>query len=153
MAGLTKTYSGDLTQTIAGKLWDAIKDRMDEKGENQPSKKVRQAARELKKDDPDATKVQDKSLRETVLKIFGPIDAKLVATERKVDNLAGKVSSVTAGLVDTQNLIINQNQILEDKFDTILQLLTGQNDIGRKEEENAKFKQLEFFDDLEEDLS
>ena len=153
MAGLTKTYSGDLTQTIAGKLWDAIKDRMDEKGENQPSKKVRQAARELKKDDPDATKVQDKSLRETVLKIFGPIDAKLVATERKVDNLAGKVSSVTAGLVDTQNLIINQNQILEDKFDTILQLLTGQNDISKKEEENAKFKQLEFFDDLTEDLS
>ena len=153
MAGLTKTYSGDLTQTIAGKLWDAIRDRMDEKGENKPSKEVRQAARELKKDDPDATKVQDKSLRETVLKIFGPIDAKLVATESKVDNLSGKVSAVTAGLVDTQNLIINQNQILEDKFDTILQLLTGQNDIGRKEEENAKFKQLEFFDDLEEDLS
>ncbi len=123
MAGLTKTYSGDLTQTIAGKLWDEIKDRLDEGKEGKPSKEVRQAARELKEDDPDATKVQDKSLRETVLKIFGPIDAKLVATERKVDNLSGKVSAVTANLIDTQTLIINQNQILEDKFDTILQVL------------------------------
>jgi len=153
VAGLTKTYSGDLTQTIAGKLWDAIRDRMDEKGENKPSKEVRQAARELKKDDPDATKVQDKSLRETVLKIFGPIDAKLVATESKVDNLSGKVSAVTAGLVDTQNLIINQNQILEDKFDTILQVLTKNENDRTKRDEDAKFKQLEIFEDLTEDLS
>ena len=153
MAGLTKTYSGDLTQTIAGKLWDEIKDRLDEGKEGKPSKEVRQAARELKEDDPDATKVQDKSLRETVLKIFGPIDAKLVATERKVDNLSGKVSAVTANLIDTQTLIINQNQILEDKFDTILQVLTGQDDIRKKAEEDAKFKQLEFFEDLTQDPS
>ena len=153
MAGLTKTYSGDLTQTIAGKLWDEIKDRLDEGKEGKPSKEVRQAARELKKDDPDATKVQDKSLRETVLKIFGPIDAKLVATERKVDNLSGKVSAVTANLVDTQTLIINQNQILEDKFDTILQVLTNNEDDRIKRDEDGKFKQLEIFEDLTEDLS
>ena len=153
MAGLTKTYTGDLTQAIAGKLWDAIKDRMDENGENKPSKKVRQAARELKKDDPDATKVHDKSLRENVLKIFGPIDAKLVATERKVDNLSGKVSAVTANLVDTQNLIINQNQILEDKFDTILQVLTKSDEERKDAEEQAKYTQLELLDDLTEDLS
>jgi len=153
VAGLTKTYTGDLTQAIAGKLWDAIKDRMDENGENKPSKKVRQAARELKKDDPDATKVHDKSLRENVLKIFGPIDAKLVATERKVDNLSGKVSAVTANLVDTQNLIINQNQILEDKFDTILQVLTKSDEERKDAEEQAKYTQLELLDDLTEDLS
>ena len=153
MAGLTKTYSGDLTQTIAGKLWDEIKDRLDEGKEGKPSKEVRKAARELEKDDPDATKVQDKSLRETVLKIFGPIDAKLVATERKVDNLSGKVSAVTANLVDTQTLIINQNQILEDKFDTILQVLTKNEDDRTKRDEDAKFKQLEIFEDLTEDLS
>ena len=153
MAGLTKTYSGDLTQTIAGKLWDEIKDRLDEGKEGKPSKEVRKAARELKEDDPDATKVQDKSLRETVLKIFGPIDAKLVATERKVDNLSGKVSAVTANLVDTQTLIINQNQILEDKFDTILQVLTKTEDDRKKRDEDAKFKQLEIFEDLTEDLS
>ena len=153
MAGLTKTYSGDLTQTIAGKLWDEIKDRLDEGKEGKPSKEVRKAARELDKDDPDATKVQDKSLRETVLKIFGPIDAKLVATERKVDNLSGKVSAVTANLVDTQTLIINQNQILEDKFDTILQVLTKNEDDRTKRDEDAKFKQLEIFEDLTEDLS
>ena len=153
MAGLTKTYSGDLTQTIAGKLWDEIKDRLDEGKEGKPSKEVRKAAREFDKDDPDATKVQDKSLRETVLKIFGPIDAKLVATERKVDNLSGKVSAVTANLVDTQTLIINQNQILEDKFDTILQVLTKNEDDRTKRDEDAKFKQLEIFEDLTEDLS
>ena len=153
MAGLTKTYSGDLTQTIAGKLWDEIKDRLDEGKEGKPSKEVRKAARELKEDDPDATKVQDKSLRETVLKIFGPIDAKLVATERKVDNLSGKVSAVTANLIDTQTLIINQNQILEDKFDTILQVLTKNEDDRTKRDEDAKFKQLEIFEDLTEDLS
>ena len=153
MAGLTKTYSGDLTQTIAGKLWDEIKDRLDEGKEGKPSKEVRKAARELEKDDPDATKVQDKSLRETVLKIFGPIDAKLVATERKVDNLSGKVSAVTANLIDTQTLIINQNQILEDKFDTILQVLTKNDDDRTKRGEDLKFKQLELFEDLTEDLS
>ena len=152
MAGLTKTYTGDLTQAIAGKLWGEIKDRLDGDGEGKPSKKVRQAARELKKDDPDATKVQDKSLRETVLKIFGPIDAKLIATERKADNISGKVSAVTASLVDTQNLIINQNQILEDKFDTILQLLNKGEEDKEKREEDAKFSQLELFDDLREDL-
>ena len=152
MAGLTKTYTGDLTQAIAGKLWGEIKDRLDGDGDGKPSKKVRQAARELKKDDPNATKVQDKSLRETVLKIFGPIDAKLIATERKADNISGKVSAVTASLVDTQNLIINQNQILEDKFDKILQLLTKGEEAKEKREEDAKYSQLELFDDLREDL-
>ena len=43
MAGLTKTYTGDLGQAIAGKIWDVIKNIDEEKkiDESGASKELR----------------------------------------------------------------------------------------------------------------
>ena len=53
MAGLTKTYSGDLTEFIAGKIWNVIKEIDEEKKieESEASKEVKDAAKKLLKDD------------------------------------------------------------------------------------------------------
>ena len=140
MAGLTKTYSGDLTASIVGKIWDVIKDIDDR--DSKASKEVVQASKRLKRDDPGAVKVQDKFLAETVVDIFTPLDVKFLHTEGKVTGLSDKINSVAGGIVDTQKLIINQNQILEDKFDSILTAIGSKNDFIKAEDERAKYKQL-----------
>ena len=125
MASLTKTYTRDLTTAIAGKLWEAIKDA-DERREldkSKASEEVKQAAVKIKKEDPNSIPVQDKDLRETVVKIFGPIEGRLLQTQGKVDKLSGKITTVAGGIADTQKLLINQNQLLEDKFDVILKII------------------------------
>ena len=155
MAGLTKTYTRDLTTAIAGKLWEAIKDA-DEKHnleKSKASKEVKEAAVELKKEDPDSIPVQDKDLGEKFVKIFGPLEGKLLQTEGKVDKLSGKITAVAGGIADTQKLIINQNQILEDKFDQMLEIFTNNSVLKGRKSSKDKFKQLEL--NLEEgnDLS
>ena len=64
MASLQKTYSGDLSTSIAGVIWDRIK-QADEKRELEKSKaseEVKQEAVKLKKEDPNSIPVQDKDL-------------------------------------------------------------------------------------------
>ena len=146
MASLTKTYTRDLSTAIAGKLWEAIKDA-DERRELEKSKaseEVKQAAVKLKKDDGDKSiPVKDKDLRETVVKIFGPLEGKILQTEGRIDNLSGKVTAVAGGIADTQKLIINQNQILEDKFDQMIGIIGGRGAIAKQKEAEHKYKQLE----------
>ena len=145
MASLTKTYSGDLTTSIAGVIWDRIK-QADEKRELEKSKaseEVKQAAVKLKKEDPNSIPVQDKDLRDTVVKIFGPLEGKLLQTESKVENLSAKITMVAGGIADTQKLLINRNQLLEEKFDTMLQVVGGQSAIGKRREAEAKFEDME----------
>ena len=96
MASLQKTYTRDLSTAIAGKLWEAIKDA-DERRELEKSKaseEVKKAAVKLKKDDSNSIPVQDKDLRETVVRIFGPLEGKLLQTQGKVENLSGKILSL-----------------------------------------------------------
>ena len=155
MAGLTKTYTRDLTTAIAGKLWEAIKDA-DEKHKLEKSKaseEVKEAAIKLKKEDSNSIPVQDKDLGETIAKIFGPLEGKLLQTEGKVENLSGKITAVAGSISDTQKLIINQNEILEDKFDQLLKVVGNKSAIQRAKEAESKFEQLEL--DLEKgnDLS
>ncbi len=145
MASLTKTYTRDLSTAIAGKLWEAIKDA-DERRELEKSKaseEVKKAAVKLKKDDSNSIPVQDKDLRETVVRIFGPLEGKLLQTEGKVNTLSGKITSVAGGIADTQKLIINQNQILEDKFDMMLSIVGERSAIKKQKEAEDKFQQLE----------
>ena len=87
MAGLTKTYTGDLGQAIAGKIWDVIKNIDEEKkiDDSGASKEVKDAAKKLLKDDPNSVPVKDKDLRETISKIFLPIESQLVQTKSHVD--------------------------------------------------------------------
>ena len=126
MASLTKTYSGDLTTSIAGVIWDRIK-QADDKMQLEKSKaseEVKQAAQKLKKDDDDKSiPVKDKDLRDTVVRIFGPLEGKLLQTEGKIENLSAKITTVAGGIADTQKLLINRTQILEDKFDQMLNVI------------------------------
>ena len=147
MASYTKTYSGDLSSFIAGKLWDKVKEWDDNRiiDESDADPIVKEATKELKrKNDPNSIEVKDTSLREKVANIFGVgIDSKIVRTEDKVDKVAGRVSVVAGGIADTQKLIAVQNQLLEDKFDKILELYGVQNTLRKKEIEDAKAEQEE----------
>ena len=78
MAGLTKTYTGDLTQAIAGKIWSVIKEE-DEKRkieDSEASKEVKDAAKKLLKEDNDSIPVKDRDLRDTLANIFIPVETK-----------------------------------------------------------------------------
>ena len=147
MASYTKTYRGDLGSFIAGKLWDKVKEWDDNRtiDESDADPIVKEAAKELKRNnDPNSIEVKDPSLREKVSNIFGVgIDSKIVRTEDKVDKLAGRVSVVAGGIADTQKLIVNQNQLLEDKFDQILELYGVQNKLRKEEIEDEKVKDEE----------
>ena len=147
MASYTKTYRGDLGSFIAGKLWDKVKEWDDDRtiDESNADPIVKEAVKELKRDnDPNSIEVKDPSLREKVSNIFGVgIDSKVVRTEDKVDKLAGRVSVVAGGIADTQKLIVNQNQLLEDKFDQILELYGVQNKLRKEEIEDEKVKDEE----------
>jgi len=145
VASLQKTATRDLSTAIAGKIWEAIKDA-DEKRELEKSKaseEVKKAAVKIKRGDTNSIPVRDKDLRETVVKIFGPIEGRLLQTEGKVSNISGKITTVAGGIADTQKLIINQNQILEDKFDQILNVIGTKNHLTAKLKAENDFKQLE----------
>ena len=143
---ITKTATRDLTTAIAGAIWNRIKDADDERLGQDPA--VTKAKRELEKEDPNATKVEDKPLREQISKIFGNLNLKVMQTETKVDSLSGKVTAVAGEVVNTQQLIINQNEILAEKFDTLLEVLTGQKEDAARKADDDEFKQLEL--DLEQ---
>ena len=145
MAGLTKTYSGDFAGFIAGKIWDVIKDidkkkKIDESG---ASKDVKDAAKKLLKDDPNSVPVKDENLKNTISKIFLPLESKLLQTKSNVDGMSAKITSIGAGVADTQNLIINQNQILEDKLDVMLSVLENKNRALDKLNEDNQFDRIE----------
>ena len=145
MASLQKTYSGDLTTAIAGKLYEAIKDA-DEKNQlekTNASQDVKQAAVKAKKEDPESVPVKDMDLRETIVNFFTPIDGKLIKAQATYSAISSKVTSLAGGVADTQKLLINQNQILEDKFDQILNVIGTKNAIKEKLEAEGKYKQLE----------
>ena len=145
MAGLTKTYTGDLTQAIAGKIWSVIKEE-DEKRkieDSEASKEVKDAAKKLLKEDNDSIPVKDRDLRDTLANIFIPVETKLSKTKATTDSLSAKITSIGGSIADTQNLIINQNQILEDKLDLMLDVIGTQNDLANEALIEAKFDQLQ----------
>ena len=145
MASLQKTYSGDLTTAIAGKLYEAIKDA-DEKNQlekTNASQDVKQAAVKAKKEDPESVPVRDIDLRETIVNFFTPIDGKLIKAQATYSAISSKVTALAGGVADTQKLLINQNQILEDKFDQILNVIGTKNALEEKLKAESQYKQLE----------
>ena len=138
MATLVKTYKGDLTTAIADVLLKRIK-----KEDSNASQEVKDAAEELNKDDSNALSVQDRDLGKSAVKIFQPLEGQLLKTEGKVNNLSTKVNLLAGGVADTQKLIINQNQLLEDKFDLILQNIGGISAIERKNDAESQLDRVE----------
>ena len=145
MASLQKTYSGDLTTAIAGKLYEAIKDA-DEKNQldkTNASEDVKKEAVKVKKEDPESIPVRDMDLRKSVVDFFTPIDGKLLKTQATSNTISAKVTALAGGVADTQKLLINQNQLLEDKFDQILSIVGTKSAIDAKLKAENDFKQLE----------
>ena len=132
MAALQKTWSGDLTQEIAGRIWDAIKNYDEEQKLKEASPKVKQAARELRKEDPDVPNVQSMSTAIVVKDAILPVHIKVEDTNKEVRKLSGKVTAQLTGIADTTKLIGDQNAMIEAKLDTMLALLRAR---GAGEEE------------------
>ena len=144
MASLQKTYRGDLTTSIAGAIWDRIKQaderkKLDESG---ASEEVKDAAVELVKDDSNSLPVQNSDVRETIVRIFTPLDGKLLQVKNKVSNLSDKVNLVAGGLADTQKLLVSRNDLLEDKFDEISKVIGNVSAIEKRRNAESKFEDL-----------
>ena len=145
MASLIKTYKGDLTTSIAGVIYDRIKQiddkrRLDKTG---ASEEVKQEAVKLKKEDSNAIQVQNKPLGEIVARFFTPLQGKFLTTNSKVDNLSVKANLIAGGIADTQKLLINRNQLLEDKFDQMLSIVGTKSAINKQKEAEANFEAME----------
>ena len=145
MASLQKTFRGDLSTAIAGKIWEAIKgaDERRKLDESKASEEVKKEAVKVKKDDPNSIAVQDKGLSETIVNFFTPISGKLIKAQATYSAISSKVTTLAGGVADTQKLLINQNQILEDKFDQILSVIGTKNAIEAKLKAENDFKQME----------
>jgi len=147
VAALQKTYRGDLSTAIAGVLWSRIKeaDTKKELEKSNASDDIKQAAVELKKEDPsdNSIPVQDKDLRNTVVRIFGNLEGRLFSLQGKANNISGKITTLAGGVADTQDLIINQNQMLEDKFDIILQNIGSVSAIERSNAAESELDKVE----------
>ena len=137
MAGYTKTYSGDLTTTIASKLFDAVKNKI-EKNRDEKRKEQEELKKELDRDDPDAIPVKNSDMGEFVTKMFGGgISLELTKLEGKVDRTAEQVSDLRASNIQTVQNIVDHNNAVAEKLDTIADL----------------FRQKYAIDKLKEDLS
>ena len=132
MAALQKTWSGDLTVKIAGEILNAINNYEEEEKLKEASPKVKQAARELRKEDPDVKKVQSHSTAIVVKQSLLPVHIKVEQLDKEVKKISGKVTAQVTGIADTTKLIGDQNAMLEAKFDTMLALLRAR---GAGEEE------------------
>lgn len=142
MANLTKTASGDLSSFIAGKIFDRVKVMLDETKERESDPRVKKAAKKLEEKqvlDPESIPVVDEKLRQQVTKLFGSkIESRLFNLEASVDRTNAAINTIAAGIGDTQELIVNQNQILEDKFDKLLDVLGTNKDVEKKNLEKLK---------------
>jgi murein DD-endopeptidase MepM/ murein hydrolase activator NlpD len=145
VASLIKTYKGDLTTSIAGVIYDRIK-QIDDKRQldkTGASEEVKQEAVKLKKEDSNAIQVQNRPLGEIVARFFTPLQGKFLTTNSKVDNLSVKANLIAGGIADTQKLLINRNQLLEDKFDQMLSIVGTKSAINKQKEAEANFEAME----------
>ena len=145
MASLTKTYKGDLTTSIAGVIYDRIKqiDGKKELDKTGASEEVKQEAVKLKREDSNAIQVQNKPLGEVVTRFFAPLQGKFLQTKSKIDNLSTKINLVAGSVADTQKLLINRNQLLEEKFDQMLTSIGSNSAITKQREAQANFDAME----------
>ena len=127
MATSTKTYSGDLSTAIVGKISDVIDDqrKRSEIEKTKASPEVKTAATKLVTSRTTEDKVhKDPNLKEYISKVFGTeLDANIIQTEGNVKALTDQVVSINQGLLNTQKLVINQNELMENKFDQMLGII------------------------------
>jgi len=129
------------------------KEKTDDSDTKKRKNKITAATRELMSDD-DSLPVKDKDLRKQISKIFGAgVDARLVAAEAKISKINAQVLDVHHSLQSTQELIINQNDILLSKFDQILEIFGKQAEFQEKLKDKAEAAEKERIIEEQKDLS
>ena len=98
----------------------------------QADEEVKKAEEELLKDD-DSLPVKDEQVREHVSKVLGrQLQSKFTVLDYSMQQVKSELSSVKTDLVNTQQLIVDQNELLGSKFDTILEIFQQQRDFQKK---------------------
>jgi hypothetical protein len=124
MAGYSNTYSGDLTTTIASKLYSAVKKRIEKNRDkaDEEQDKLKESVKEAERAvDPKATKVTDKANRQYVAKVFGVgIDLKLMQMEASAEKSLEQINEIKALTAHNTSLIIDHNEMLINKLDALL---------------------------------
>ena len=127
MASLTQTSQGDLSSFLAGKIFERVKASLDDRPIPKGSPEVEKAVKKFEEEeegDVNSIPVVDEKLRRQVVKLFGAgLEIKLVQMEGKIEKTNAAIKTIGGTVSDTQELIVNQNQILEDKFDKLLEVL------------------------------
>ena len=142
MATLTQTSQGDLSSFLAGKIFERVKASLDDRPIPKGSPEVEKAIKnfeEKEEEDVNSIPVVDDKLRKQVVKLFGAgLEIKLVQMEGKIENTNAAIKTIGGTVSDTQELIINQNQILEDKFDKLLEILGVQVEEEKKNKDKLQ---------------
>jgi len=142
MASLQQTSQGDLSSFIAGKIFERVKASLDDRPIPKGSPEVEKAVKKFEEEeegDVHSIPVVDEKLRRQVVKLFGAgLEIKLVQMEGKIENTNAAIKTIGGTISDTQELIINQNQILEDKFDKLLEVLGVQAEEAKKNKDKSE---------------
>jgi len=142
MASLQQTSQGDLSSFIAGKIFERVKASLDDRPIPKGSPEVEKAVKKFEEDeegDVHSIPVVDEKLRRQVVKLFGAgLEIKLVQMEGKIENTNAAIKTIGGTISDTQELIVNQNQILEDKFDKLLEVLGVQVEEAKKNKDKSE---------------
>ena len=149
MANLQQTYSGDLTSALAGTIAKKVLDaaRKEKKGP------VAKAQAEMEEPD-DSFPVKDIKTRELAGKILGStVEQKLNVVEFSVKQLKNEVSALNSNLVQSHQLIYDQNLMLGAKFDQLLDHFTANRELQEEISEDNKVKRKELELEKSNDLS
>jgi hypothetical protein len=149
MANLQQTYSGDLTSALAGTIAKKVLDaaRKEKKGP------VAKAQDEMEEPD-DSFPVKDTKTRELAGKILGStVEQKLNVVEFSVKQLKNEVSALNSNLVQSHQLIYDQNLMLGAKFDQLLDHFTANRELQEEISEDNKVKRKELELEKSNDLS
>ena len=142
MASLTQTSQGDLSSFIAGKIFERVRATLDDRPIPKGSPEVEKAVKKFEEEeegDVNSIPVVDEKLRRQVVKLFGAgLEIKLVQMEGKIENTNAAIKTIGGTISDTQELIVNQNQILEDKFDKLLDVLGVQVEEEKKNKDKLQ---------------
>lgn len=111
------------------------------------------AERELFAED-DSIPVKNEDAREHISKLIGVgLDVKLIQLDSRIGKITNHVSAVQENAANTQKLLVDQTELLESKFDQILEIFSGQVNYQKELSDQAKVKRRESELEQEKDLS
>ncbi len=127
MAGYSTTYSGDLTTTIAGKLIDAVKKKIEDRNSSQAEKEVKEIERAAKKpDDPAAVPVKG-DLPTVITNMLGiTVDSKLMNIESNVNKSLDELTEIKTSHIANIELLVERNDMMASKLDALTEIFSQQ---------------------------